>query len=214
SQTEFRPLPLTDQCSMSHQPDWSFDGTRIAFNGMCNDAAGLYSIAPDGTGLTLIIDEGEYPRWSSDDTQVFYTMPKPTSNSTFQIVPTDLKVMGLQSNPTPQILTTKIQGRGGVTIQPEAQSFFAHHGKYLRRISVQTPDAIENIQASVYFAPHTQLDWLPQSGRIAFLGTDIIGDRDTRYILYSMLPDGTELVRHSIDMDVVAFDWHRDPRRK
>lgn len=56
-------------------PAWSPDGSKILFESYA-DVSGLYTINPDGTGLTFIIGgSGDYvePSWSPDGTQIAYS---------------------------------------------------------------------------------------------------------------------------------------------
>jgi Tol biopolymer transport system component len=60
-----------------HQPTWSPDGTRIAFNGWYGNEGGLYTINRDGSGrapilgLDQAIDAGD-PDWSPDGSSITY----------------------------------------------------------------------------------------------------------------------------------------------
>lgn len=60
-----------DDCSINEAfPDWSPDGSRIAFTRNDN----IYSIRPDGGGLTqLTSGGGTHPAWSPDGTRIAFT---------------------------------------------------------------------------------------------------------------------------------------------
>lgn len=70
-------------------PDWSPDGTRIAYNsGLGTGWNGLYGylIAPDGTGLHLITRHYvEYPDWSPDGSQIVFMAPEDALGSDYKI---------------------------------------------------------------------------------------------------------------------------------
>jgi Tol biopolymer transport system component len=80
------PLILTDPAKFGSYPDWSPDGKRIVFNsyplGSFQDttrATNLYTIAPDGTGLSAVTHFGEndtratQPTWTPDGRQIIFT---------------------------------------------------------------------------------------------------------------------------------------------
>ena len=49
---------------------WSPDGTHLAFGRRIFD--GIYTIEVDGSGLTLVIPEGENPHWSTDGSRISF----------------------------------------------------------------------------------------------------------------------------------------------
>jgi Tol biopolymer transport system component len=80
------PRVLTDPSFFAGYPDWSPEGDRIVFNTYdlsyfqtTTKAANLYTIHPDGTGLTQITHFGErdtratQPGWSPDGKQIVFT---------------------------------------------------------------------------------------------------------------------------------------------
>jgi Tol biopolymer transport system component len=79
------PRILTDPAMFGSYPDWSPDGKRIVFNtyplGSFQDttkATNLYTIAPDGTGLTQVTHFGEndtrasQPTWTPDGKRITF----------------------------------------------------------------------------------------------------------------------------------------------
>jgi Tol biopolymer transport system component len=80
------PRILTDPAMFASYPDWSPDGQSIVFNtyplGSFQDttkATNLYTIRPDGTGLTQVTEFGEndtrasQPTWTPDGKQIIFT---------------------------------------------------------------------------------------------------------------------------------------------
>ena len=49
---------------------WSPDGRTLAFGRRIN--GGVYTIGVDGSGLTLVIPDGEDPHWSPDGSRIWY----------------------------------------------------------------------------------------------------------------------------------------------
>ena len=80
------PRMLTDRSLFGARPDWSPDGQRIVFNqyhlGYHNfgtEATNLYTIRPDGTGLTQVTHFGPndtramLPTWTPDGARIIFT---------------------------------------------------------------------------------------------------------------------------------------------
>lgn len=74
-----RELPLPDGEAKAGDPDWSPDGSRIVFStfpiregeGQAGGNAGIYTIRPDGSGLTRIAG-GVAPVWAPDGTRIMF----------------------------------------------------------------------------------------------------------------------------------------------
>jgi Tol biopolymer transport system component len=74
---------VTNDMAIDEQPDWSPDGTQLAFR----KEADIYTIEPDGTGLTQVTSTGDdsQPRWSSDGTQFAITSYRDNNNDIWLI---------------------------------------------------------------------------------------------------------------------------------
>lgn len=67
---------ITDHPADDYNPAWSPDGQRIVFDSDRDDVEGdeLYTIAPDGASLSMIVDHGVFPTWAPDSRNVLFTM--------------------------------------------------------------------------------------------------------------------------------------------
>ena len=59
-----------DPSSKDSNADWSPDGSTIVF---AKDDSQVWVINPDGTGLSLLIDDGGWPSWSPDGSRIAFT---------------------------------------------------------------------------------------------------------------------------------------------
>jgi Tol biopolymer transport system component len=60
---------LTNNTGLDGHPDWSPDGTKIAFS---NSQDGIYVMNADGSGQTILTDNGAQPSWSPDGTKIAF----------------------------------------------------------------------------------------------------------------------------------------------
>ena len=70
------PVRLTTNTDCGDwQPEWSPDGTKIAFASCANSLASIVVIAPDGTGRVALTDGrtlDKHPSWSPDGTRIVF----------------------------------------------------------------------------------------------------------------------------------------------
>lgn len=65
---------LLDTDGAAAAPDWSPDGTRIAFHVRAPSTSGIYTIQPNGSGLTRLTEQLDIqPNWSPDGTQIVFS---------------------------------------------------------------------------------------------------------------------------------------------
>lgn len=65
--------PLADLCGFA--PDWSPDGSKLAFIGFLDNRTNVYTAAADGTGLTRVTNTTEFddsPSWSPSGQQIAF----------------------------------------------------------------------------------------------------------------------------------------------
>lgn len=68
-----RLLACHSSCS-AVQPEWSPDGHTLVFerSNLSSGASGLYTVRPDGSGLTLVAENGAEPAWSPDGRRIAF----------------------------------------------------------------------------------------------------------------------------------------------
>jgi len=75
-------LRLTNDVHQDLYPEWSPDGTQIAFASDRSGNFDIWVINADGTGLTQLTDsplDENYPSWSGDGSQIAYTKHDPNA---------------------------------------------------------------------------------------------------------------------------------------
>jgi TolB protein len=188
-------------------PDWSADGTKIAFD---SDLAGnvhIFSINADGSGLTQITSgsgfEG-FPSWSPDATKIAVDggdedgLPQGifiVDVATGALTPVTANPYGFfdtepQYSPDgTQITFTRVKrfnpGRGGQT----AVFVVNVDGSHLRQLTPWGMNAAES-------------DWSPDGSKIALNDAD---DRIKTASIYVINPDGTGLTKLTHDTNAGSF---------
>jgi hypothetical protein len=69
------PVAVTSDPAWDWGPDWSPDGTRIAFTSDRSGSVDIWLVGPDGTGLTQITDDGatdQGPLWAADGSRLVF----------------------------------------------------------------------------------------------------------------------------------------------
>jgi Tol biopolymer transport system component len=78
--TNNEQISLTDgSLSLEGDPDWSLDGSQIAFSATAGGNQDIYIINADGTGLVRVTNHpasDKYPDWSPDGTMIVFSSPR------------------------------------------------------------------------------------------------------------------------------------------
>ena len=183
--------------------DWSPDGKRLlmeGFNDEIPDLHGVYTVrANDGGDLVRLTkpgDAGIPAAYSPDGSTVLWVLPNAGQDTgALMLIGTDgsnqRRLGTLTVNPDP-------------TWAPDGRSVVASSGGRLYSVDVATGKAT---QIKIKSAPEAQLYrglWSPDGTRI--LVKRYMGDQNTD--LFSMLPDGTDLIQVTDGPDDDRFyDW-------
>lgn len=66
-------LTFSPEGGSAHSPDWSPDGSTIAFQGIRDGSASIYMIPAEGGEVVRLTDAGGDPSWSPDGTRIAFT---------------------------------------------------------------------------------------------------------------------------------------------
>ena len=102
---------LTDDPFRERGPQWSPDGSKIAFYSNRSGTYQLWSIRPDGSGLRQLTDLPDgawFPYWSSDGSQIAF----PTSKATCVITVQDVAASSAECLPNPSRTSGSRLGTG------------------------------------------------------------------------------------------------------
>jgi len=176
---------------------WSPDGTRLAFN----HNRRIQAINADGTGLTRVVDDpdvrphvGNAPAWCPDGSTIAFAAEDKEKETDLYLVNADgtnlrrLTNLGCVSCPTwsPDGATIAlIKWLHGVT------------GIYVIDPDAGPAECIANLKP-------IWLDWSPDGTKIAFSASDG---------LYTVRPDGTDLVKLLDKREICTVDWSPDGKR-
>ncbi|MGQ9629111.1 MAG: BamA/TamA family outer membrane protein [bacterium] len=89
---ELQKVTNTDYRTVYADPTWSPDGKRLLFSSFDGKRVGIYTINPDGTGLTpLVVDEHENnsPIWGEDGESILFSSDRNGVFNIYELRPKD-----------------------------------------------------------------------------------------------------------------------------
>jgi TolB protein len=190
-------------------PDWSPDGSRIAFVGASEEGFDLYVMNADGTGIAKLTDlpgDETEPAWSPDGERIAYASDD-LGHSQFR---TGISVANADGTGSTELVTADDEELYGPAWSPDG-SRIAYDNITLGALYVMDSDGadVREVQPDQGTA-YAFTGWAPD-GRILFRGV-----LDRKEGILSMRSDGSD-VRVVLDDlplggPVVLADWSADRR--
>jgi TolB protein len=85
----YQPFQITSQATDEQFPEWSHDGTMIAFCADCDaDNSEIYHVSPAGGSWTQVTTDGmtnRSPTWSPNDDYIAYSSRRGSEHSVYKI---------------------------------------------------------------------------------------------------------------------------------
>jgi len=181
-------------------PEWSPNGTQIAF---MSDRSGVYQVYvmnADGTEIQQVTtDGGSRPYWSPDGHQIAFTAPGVGGADDLFVINVD--GTGLVN------LTNTAASEGNAAWSPDGRRIaFNSNRDGNAEIYVVNADGSDPVRLTVAPAADLAPDWSPDGRKITFESS-----RDGNREIYVMNADGTDQVRLTFDARIDAFpSWSRD----
>ncbi|MFW6085033.1 MAG: hypothetical protein ACODAA_07460, partial [Gemmatimonadota bacterium] len=180
---------LAGPSGSAFSPEWSPDGSRIAFSNNLGDGGEIFVMAPDGSDLVQLTDNTATerdPAWSPDGSRIAFESTRSGAS--------EIWVMDADgSNPT------RITGLTGTEGLEAVEPAWSPDGS---RIAFES-DAEDNVQSVAADGSDLQVhvatdarnpDWSPDGSRIVFSSF-----RDGNTEVYSANLDGSDIVRLTND---------------
>lgn len=180
---------LTEVAGTAESPDWSPDGTRIAFQ--TEDPNGLWIVSADGSQLQQVTASGAQPAFTPDGTHLVYDCGDCAGGQGIFLVKAD------GSNAPGTRLTTNPSGYEGDTnpeVSPDGNTVTFIRNK--AEGELQALFAVDIDGANVHklvpyrFNVFIKHDWAPDGEHIVFT-SPIAGQANA----YTIQPDGSDRVR-------------------
>jgi TolB protein len=199
---------LTDFPTASiEDPDWSPDGSKIAFGTDLGENVHIYVVNADGSGLTQITSGDGFesaPSWSPDGTEMAIDAGEPGLPEGIFIV--DVSTGGLTqvtANPYGIFDTQPQYSPDGARITfTRIRKFQPHFHGGQTAVFVVNVDGSNLRQLTPWGMNAAQSDWSPDGSKIAFNDAD---DRIKTASIYVMNADGTGLTKITHDENEGSF---------
>jgi Tol biopolymer transport system component len=182
--TRIRPLTSCDKpgfCTVDSSPSWAPDGNRIAFFGIRDADEGIYSVAPDGTDLTVILsgfvpDGG--PVWSPAGQEI--AVSGSFLDSEHHVGPSRIHIVDAQTGDVVRSFRPKGRDPSGVAWSPDGNWLAFRLGGPGGRVQdaaiyLVRPDGSDLQLLTSWSCPSTtcsphQPTWSPDGRQIVFTG--------------------------------------------
>jgi Tol biopolymer transport system component len=197
---------LTDVPTSIESPDWSPDGSKIAFDSDLGGNVHIYVVNADGSGLTQITsgDGFEFtPSWSPDGTNMAIDSGQPGLPDGIFII--DLATGALTqvtANPYGIFDTEPSYSPDGTQITFTRIKKFEPHRGGQTAVFVVNVDGSNLRQLTPWGMNAAEPDWSPDGSKIAFNDAD---DRIKTASIYVMNADGTGLTKITHDENEGSF---------
>jgi Tol biopolymer transport system component len=205
------PVNVSNNPARDFEPDWSFDGTKIAFASnrdapVGSDTNEIYVMNADGSGQTRLTNNGaddENPDWSPDGTKIAF---QSDIDGNFEVYVMNSDGTGLTN------LTNNPADDGHPAWSPDGTKIAFHTDRELGdfgnlEVYVMNADGSSpvNLSNNVAFFDGRPA-WSPDGAKIAFAS-----DRDGNLEIYAMNADGSGQTRLTNDDELDSYpEWSPD----
>jgi len=183
----------------AYAPEWSPDGTTVAFARYLQGGSEIYSVAPDGSQLRRLTEGDSWngePAWSPDGSRIAFTSNRTGSN--------EIHVVAADGSGEEQLTNIGGKNIGDPEWSPDGTTLtfeVLDEGDW----DIWEVNADSTGQAPLTDGPGDEIHpvWAPDGTRIAYVGSPIpSGEHDNSgtFDIYTMDPDGTEVERLTHDM--------------
>ncbi len=174
---------LTNNFGLDISPDWSPDGSKIAFASSGDDGFGIYVMNESGGDLNRLKDSpgwNSHPDWSLDGSRIVFMSDR---NYNFEIY-----VMNSDGSGQTRLTTDPAHDREP-SWSPDGSKIAFHSSRDgNNEIYIMNSDGSGQTRLTDNSAHNQEPDWSPDGSKIAFASTGGGGGYD----IYVMNPDGSE----------------------